>query len=462
MTAINLRPYISNRTAPHGSTLIVAMWVLTALAGLVLILSSRVRVETIASGNRLAQAQAEAAEKGAEQYLIATVASEITTPGTIDDLDMERRSIGDAFFWVMKPAGDDPQKPEFGLCDEAARIDINRAGSAMLQKLPGITSDLADNIVSWRSSSGGGQGAQSDYYLGLPDPYRAKNAAFESVDELLLVKDITRDVLFGYDRNRNGTLDAREMQSQGMASQINGSGDTGRGIYPFVTAWGVQASTPKATGTAAVDVNSTQSAARLRSLLTRTIGSSRVDQVMRLTTSGRPFTNVFDWYFRAQLQKADFAKVMNSVTANPIGTTTPPVTAKINVNRAPREVLVSLPGLEDSDATSIISRRLTTASSNPTDITWLIDTLSRDKLIKIGGLVTGTSRVFSGDIVAVSGDGRAFRRYHVVIDGRKTPPAIIYRRDLTDAGWPLDPQIRTDLRSGNVNEGFAPSVRGVL
>lgn len=450
----------------RGSTLIVAMWVLTALAGLVLILSYRVRVEAVAAANRLSQAQAEAAEHGAEQYLISTVSAEITSPGTMDDLDMERRSVGDCFFWVMRPAGDDPQTPEFGLCDEAARIDLNRATSAMLQKLPGITSDLADNIIAWRNPAANGQGAQSDYYLGLPDPYRAKNAPFESVDELLLVKDITRDILFGYDRNRSGTLDAREVQSGGLASQINSSSDTGRGIYPFVTAWGVQASSPastsssSSTASAAIDVNSPQSANRLRTLLTSKIDRSRVDSVLQLTTSGRPFANVFDWYYRAQLKRDDFPKVMNSLTANATGPTS--IAAKVNVNRAAREVLLCLPGLEDSDATAIITHRQT-STSTPTDISWLIDALTREKLIKIGGLVAGTSRVFSGDIIAVSGDGRAFRRCRIVIDGRKSPPAIVYRRDLTDAGWPLDPQIRIDLRSGNTIARLpAPSVRGVL
>ena len=34
----------------------------------------------------------------------------------------------------------------------------------------------------------------------------------------------------------------------------------------------------------------------------------------------------------------------------------------------------------------------------------------------IGGVVTGQSSVFSGDIVAISGDGRAFKRTRVVID----------------------------------------------
>ena len=57
------------------------------------------------------------------------------------------------------------------------------------------------------------------------------------------------------------------------------------------------------------------------------------------------------------------------------------------------------------------------------------------------------------DIVAVSSDGRAFKRVRIVIDasqynplasssGSTTPPSvIIYRKDLTAYGWPFAPMI---------------------
>ena len=63
--------------------------------------------------------------------------------------------------------------------------------------------------------------------------------------------------------------------------------------------------------------------------------------------------------------------------------------------------------------------------------------------------LTGASYRYSADIVAVSADGRAFRRVRIVVDvsrynplgaaqGTTTPPAVIvYRKDLTAYGWPL-------------------------
>ena len=58
---------------------------------------------------------------------------------------------------------------------------------------------IVDSIQDWRDPNEEHRlnGAESDYYLGLPVPYRSKNADFDSVDELLQVKGVTRALLYG-------------------------------------------------------------------------------------------------------------------------------------------------------------------------------------------------------------------------------------------------------------------------
>ena len=71
------------------------------------------------------------------------------------------------------------------------------------------------------------------------------------------------------------------------------------------------------------------------------------------------------------------------------------------------------------------------------------------KAIGLGSFITGRGAVYSADIVAVSGNGRAFRRVRIVVDtAGESGPRIVYRRDLTDLGWPMDPQILQGLRNG--------------
>jgi len=83
------------------------------------------------------------------------------------------------------------------------------------------------------------------------------------------------------------------------------------------------------------------------------------------------------------------------------------------------------------------------------DISWVLDAgIDQAKLIQAGKYMTGSSTIFSADIVTVSQDGRGFKRVKIVVDGSSGTPQIIYRRDLTDAGWPLDPQIRENLLKG--------------
>ena len=128
-------------------------------------------------------------------------------------------------------------------------------------------------------------------------------------------------------------------------------------------------------------------------------------------------------------------------------------------------MLACLPGLQNNDSlvTTILTQRQAQAasSSDPSNIAGLVNTpdiLNAFATGDLGSYVTGTSTVFSGDIVAVAPYGRAFRRVKVIIDGGQTPARIIYRRDVTQYGWPLPDDIRQQLKSGQppvVSSGFS-------
>ena len=122
------------------------------------------------------------------------------------------------------------------------------------------------------------------------------------------------------------------------------------------------------------------------------------------------------------------------------------VAGLVNVNTAPRAVLMSLSELEAGDADALIAAR-SGSEADSTSIAWVADALPREKAIAIGGEITVRSFLYSADILAISGDGRAFKRYRAVLDARRSPPRVIYWKDLTYLGWPLSPDIRTALRT---------------
>jgi len=93
--------------------------------------------------------------------------------------------------------------------NEAGRINLNTMNEGnkiilgnLLVNL-GVEKQTADTIVDsaldWmdKDTLHRLNGAEDDYYRSLPNPYRAKNGPFDTVEELVLVKGMTPDILFG-------------------------------------------------------------------------------------------------------------------------------------------------------------------------------------------------------------------------------------------------------------------------
>lgn len=458
----------------RGFAFVTTLWVIIVLTALTLTMAYSVRVEAVAAANRMSMAQADAAERGVEQFLLAAADSEAATPGSTAKVSMEDIRVGDCHGWVLKADPDNDTVRGYGMTDEAGKLDLNSATYGQLQNLPGLTQDIASSIVIWRTrgtgggAASGGMGASDSYYQGLPNPYNCKHAPFETVEELMLIKDVDGALMYGSDRNRNGVMDGKEQG--GGVSIFGGAAGSELGIFPLVTVYGaiagtVRAATTSATGgtaTKAVSVNQNPASLEspsnaLRKALTNALGASRTEEIIqRMPQSGGPaanYTSTFQWAVDVRLTSAEYSKVIHLVTATAAGGGgggATAATAKINVNSAPAGVLLCLPQLTQADADAIVAHRQENPTpTDPTDISWLLDAVSgRGKQLAIANLVSGQSSCFSGDIVATSGDGRGFKRVRVVIDARKSPAKIIYRRDLTSYGWPLSADVRTTLRSG--------------
>ncbi|MEI8197375.1 MAG: hypothetical protein WCI73_15870, partial [Phycisphaerae bacterium] len=213
----------------RGMILIAVTWLLIVLAAMTIILTNRMAVEALASANQLSQLQADAAERGAEQFVLEQLVANSADAKAIYSItadQMSARPIGDSYFWILRPNSDDPKQYDFGITDEASKINVNSAGANVLLLLPNLTQDIVDAISAWRSSTGPASqnGAGDSYYMTLPDPYHCKGAPLESVEELLLLRGITSDLLFGQDLNHNGALEDGE-----QLAAANGSGGAGGG-----------------------------------------------------------------------------------------------------------------------------------------------------------------------------------------------------------------------------------------
>ena len=421
----------------RGAVLIVTMWVLIVLAGIVMALAANVQVEVDCTAGDASRAQAEAIEAGAIQYVFSRVDNLRGKMPAEANMLCQAVRLGDGAFWIIRANPDDDRVQGYGVVDESSKVNLNTAGGGILSRLPGMTSDLAACVIDWRDvddTTNSGGGAESDYYLALDTPYRAKNAPFETVEELLLVKGFTREILYGEDVNRNGVLDAGE--------DADGDGALDRGPGDFFTVYTVQDNVdPGASGR--VNINNSRDDARLDKVLSDNLTPAQAATVRSRVRFGRPFRNLIDFYLRSSLKAADFDKIGDYLSTRE----EQDVRGLINLLTAPREVLATLPQLDDSDVATLLAKRAD-AVTGLDSITWIPRAIAPAKAVAIGDRITLRTWQFSADIVSIAGDGRAFRRCRVVIDARTTPPKVIFRQPLTHLGWPLDETIRTRLRAG--------------
>ena len=127
----------------------------------------------------------------------------------------------------------------FGVQDESARLNLNAlvavekaaagSGRALLMAIPGMTEDTADAILDWLDEDDETRelGAEIDYYSGMG--YQCKNGQLGTIEELLLVKGVTPELLFGADYNRNGVVDANEQTGSSLADATSSPSEANLG-----------------------------------------------------------------------------------------------------------------------------------------------------------------------------------------------------------------------------------------
>ena len=184
--------------------------------------------------------------------------------------------------------GSGSYEPRYGaVSDEGGKLNINAliqldpSGELLASALnvlakqtnnPYLTSDAIDAIVDWVDPDDDARtgGAESSYYVSNPaGGYRAKNGPLNSLDELLLVKGVTPQLLYGNDRNRNGQAD----------DDPNGSQTFDRGIADFLTVYGRELNLD-AVGILRENVNESEDLAGLYQRLTARVGADLASYIM--------------------------------------------------------------------------------------------------------------------------------------------------------------------------------------
>jgi type II secretory pathway component PulK len=209
--AVLLKQLASRSTVDYrASILIVALWSLCLLSVFAVMLSYNVRQKIMLVKRLEERAKLSLiVDAGVHQAIALLQESEDKSYDSLNDpwgssIDMFKDiSVGEGVCNIKYEYTQDEMPQErWGLIDEESKININKVALSVLERLLHIglkfdevqAQELAASIVDWRDSDSNLTiplgSAEAPYYRSLTYSYEAKDAYFEVLEELLLVKGV--------------------------------------------------------------------------------------------------------------------------------------------------------------------------------------------------------------------------------------------------------------------------------
>ena len=219
-----------DRSRERGIALLLVVWVFMILGVIALDFARYMRDDAMAAVNAAEEARGyymalagmnraifqieRAREGGGEATERTEDADEADTLGVADEGDLTSLVDGQ---WREKSFGGG----RYGVrvIDECGRVPLRKVSKTLLKlvltnimrggtaaqgvdrRTQGTIDAVTDSILDWvdRDDLRRTHGAESDYYLGLRTPYRAKDGYLDSLDELLFVRGITASLFYGHE-----------------------------------------------------------------------------------------------------------------------------------------------------------------------------------------------------------------------------------------------------------------------
>jgi len=207
----------------RGIALLLVLWIVTLLAVICAEFSVTMRTEGVVARNFRESEQAYyAAEAGINRAVLEMKRSARTAgrrAAAAADMtgNTSREDQSDFEYWT--PGGSyefdiDEMKCQVEIEDEGNKVNINEFLKTsktnptplkeLLRKKLGLEGEnadiVADSLIDWRDTDNnitGTGGAENDYYKGLERPYLCRNGEIPVVEELLLVRGVDEELLYG-------------------------------------------------------------------------------------------------------------------------------------------------------------------------------------------------------------------------------------------------------------------------
>jgi hypothetical protein len=418
---------------------------------------------------------------------------------------------GESAFTVLSPRLESTRGGvRYGLVNESTRLNLGtlldwdqeKPGTAkgILMKLPGMTSIMADSLLDWLDPDEETRpdGAELSYYAAHRMTYSPRNAVPVSLDEILLVRGITRYQLYGLDTtySYSGGETDRGKESDPAESAPIGSLRT-----TVANARGMRGGVVDVSD-AAIETEVTIPWSRLLTVFSAEKdidpdGRAKIDLNERdlsflydeLDAALGPRLAAFVILCRQYGFTSDVAGPTVEAGENDVDLTVPPrftfqtpldvvgvsvrahdrvftspisahresvtelfrfldyasvgasavISGRINVNEAPRAVLELVPGLDAQAVTRILDSRPPPGQPIPKrqrHAAWLFadGIVDLEQMKRLWGKLTTGGDVFRAQIVSFSETGGGYRRAEIVVDAAVIPPRQVFHKDLTMLG----------------------------
>jgi type II secretory pathway component PulK len=406
---MSLRP----RNSRRGFATLAVFGVIIVAALVLSMLQATAFSQAAAGRESLGRARAYWAARGGVEATLARLEYDTLNPDpndsfkVMDDMvDVAQGQLVDASYRIATTIG----KQEYlGPADAHAKININRMTKDQLLLLePYMTEDVADSILDWIDADDdpNPMGAETPYYLSLPNSYVARNGPMKSIVELELVAGVDPRDVRGEDWNLNGLLDPNEDDGDASWPPDNADGVLDQGWAGILTTASVDGGLG-ASGEARLDLKSasesdiadrikanTAQATAIQAYIDANANATLGDFIrqglsrMARSQSGNSGTRVDD------LTDEQLGLLIDECSVGPVDTSTPQP-GKLNINTCAAETLQYLPEISPELADAIVSER----SARPDGFASIVDLMevpgmTRSQLATIYDLLCVRSNVY--------------------------------------------------------------------
>ncbi|MHC4497881.1 MAG: hypothetical protein ACYS21_02055 [Planctomycetota bacterium] len=327
--------------------------------------------------------------------------------------------------------------------DEASKLNVNIVTKEQLLALEDMTEEIADAIIDWRdkNETQSARGVEDGYYRNLRYGYAIRNGPFKTIRELLLVKDITEELLYGEDTNFNGKLDYNEKDGDESPPLDDGDDELDQGWIAYLTCYSYDKD-EDAGGEERININDADEEELENSLQIR---KSQAKWIVK-SRGEKKYESIADLIGKESPEKAKgrskkkpdeaepldlqtFSDIADKVTVTGGGE----IPGRININTAPKTVLAVLLGADERAerlADDIIAHRegLIGGMQSVADVL-NVGSVSIDTFKKIANYITTRSDVFTircfatADRAGVSG---IRLQTEAVVDRSERPCRVLY------------------------------------